>query len=218
MKYNLIALLKNGESKRIVASGNLQDEITSYFDDIASGFNTDKEHIPFDGRYNVGEDEYKKIKNNKENYPAHLVGFVGFGCSFSSMWFSSYAKGGYAFNGKPRNHANESRRNILKQALKIKNVRIKCNNYLELRIPSKSIIYCDPPYLDTIKYTTTKDFDSDVFWQWCRDKTKEGHQVFISEYNSPDDFKCIWSKEILCTTSQKTYNKRIEKLFVYREK
>jgi hypothetical protein len=57
MKYNLIAILKNGESKRIVASGNLQDEITSYFEDIASGFNRDKEPVSFDGRYNVSEDE-----------------------------------------------------------------------------------------------------------------------------------------------------------------
>ena len=25
---------------------------------------------------------------------------------------------------------------------------------------------------------------------------KEGHTVYVSEYNAPEDFKCIWEKQI----------------------
>jgi hypothetical protein len=57
MKYNLIALMKNGESKRIVTSGDLQTEITKYFEEIGSSFKEGKEIIPFDGSYTVGDDE-----------------------------------------------------------------------------------------------------------------------------------------------------------------
>ena len=44
----------------------------------------------------------------------------------------------------------------------------------------------------------------------------KGHTVFISEYNAPDDFECVWQKEI----NQKMNNnantsKAVEKLIKY---
>ena len=29
----------------------------------------------------------------------------------------------------------------------------------------------------------------------------QGHKVFISEYNAPKDFKCIWEKEVKSSLS-----------------
>jgi DNA adenine methylase len=72
------------------------------------------------------------------------------------------------------------------------------------------LIYCDPPYNNTQQY---KDkFKSEPFWQWCRDKVKEGHTVFISEYSAPQDFKCIWEKKIINNLNNKN---NIERLFKY---
>lgn len=68
------------------------------------------------------------------------------------------------------------------------------NKYLIALLEADSIIYCAPPYNGTTKYKD--NFDSDAFWQWCRDKAKEGHTVYVSEYNAPEDFKCIWEKQI----------------------
>ena len=47
-------------------------------------------------------------------------------------------------------------------------------------------------------------------------KAKEGHRVFISEYNMPDNyFKCIGSKEVNSSLTKNTGNKKnIEKLFI----
>jgi DNA adenine methylase len=48
-------------------------------------------------------------------------------------------------------------------------------------------------------------------------KSKEGHKVFISEYNAPNDFKCIWEKEVK-TSGNRITDKNLtatEKLFVY---
>lgn len=65
---------------------------------------------------------------------------------------------------------------------------------------------CDPPYSGFTKY---KDkFNHDDFWQWCRDKVKEEHKVFISEYNAPDDFRCIWRKEIVSSLTKDTGARR----------
>jgi DNA adenine methylase len=41
-----------------------------------------------------------------------------------------------------------------------------------------------------------------------------GHTVFVSEYNMPDDFTCIWSKEQVSSLTRDTGSKTaIEKLF-----
>jgi len=58
-----------------------------------------------------------------------------------------------------------------------------------------------------------------VFWEWCREKSLEGHTVFISEYNAPDDFEAVWEKEIPSSLTRNTGAKHgVEKLFVYSEK
>ena len=105
---------------------------------------------------------------------------------------------------------------MLKQLPKIQDVEFIHSSYQDLEIPENSLIYCDPPYEGTTKYKD--DFNHTEFWEWCRNKTKEGHQVFVSEYNAPNDFKCI--KEVLTNTQlgngSNTGNiKKTDKLFVY---
>ena len=50
---------------------------------------------------------------------------------------------------------------------------------------------------------------------------KEGHKVFVSEYNAPDDFVSVWEKELRVNmsstkTKQDLGNKAVEKLFVHK--
>jgi DNA adenine methylase len=51
---------------------------------------------------------------------------------------------------------------------------------------------------------------------------EEGHSVFISEYSAPDDFECIWSKEISASANNAIKSgqglKAVEKLFRLRSK
>lgn len=139
----------------------------------------------------ITKDEYIAVKTNKDNYPDWYVGFVGFVCSFKGKFFGGYSGITVTANGT-RNYIREKTANIQKQ--KLKDIQFECSTYDALDIPANSIIYCDPPYKDTTKYKDS--FDSDAFWQWCRDKAKEGHTVYVSEYNAPEDFKCIWEKQI----------------------
>ena len=83
------------------------------------------------------------------------------------------------------------------------------SSYGDLIIPPNSIIYCDIPYKDTAKYATWC-FNYEHFYDWCREKKKEWHTIFISEYNMPDDFKCVWQQEIVNNLNNK---KAVEKLF-----
>jgi DNA adenine methylase len=54
-------------------------------------------------------------------------------------------------------------------------------------------VYCDPPYQSTKRYET--DFDNNAFWEWVRETTPKVKALYVSEYEAPDDFKCIWQKD-----------------------
>lgn len=156
----------------------------------------------------ITKDEYIAVKTNKDNYPDWYVGFVGFICSFRAKFFGGYSGYYTTKTGIQRNYIKERINNILKQNLD--GIKLVCSSYDALDIPANSVIYCDPPYNGTTKYKDS--FDSDAFWQWCRDKAKEGHTVYVSEYNAPEDFKCIWEKQINSNLGD-TSKTATEKLF-----
>jgi len=141
----------------------------------------------------ITAEDYQLIKDNKDRYPKWLVGYAGTQLSFGATWFGSYCKDKKGV----RNYSEEAMRNVDKQAKNLKGVNFVHCSYNELEIPPQSLIYCDPPY-DTkaTKFKYKDAFNHGNFWQWCRDIAKAGHTVFISEYNAPSDFRCVWEKKI----------------------
>ena len=76
------------------------------------------------------------------------------------------------------------------------NISITSKSYDEIDLPdpNETIILCDPPYRDTQGYQI--EFDNDKFEQWCIDKSREGYEVFVCEYNIKNPaFEEVWSKE-----------------------
>ena len=162
----------------------------------------------------IDKDKYDRARTefnngvNKE-FTISEIGWIGFMASYNGRFFD----GGYNGNYNKRDYTKESIDNIYKQIELMKGVQFSFGNYNEILIPNNSIIYCDIPYKGTKQYSTSKNFNHLDFWQWCRDMTKNGHDVFISEYNAPNDFKCVWSKTVNNSMhNNKTY-KRVEKLF-----
>lgn len=166
---------------------------------------------------NIARETYTNIKLNKLSYKPCLVGWVGINCSYSGKWFGGYAGKVKIKNGSIRDYQDESYRNTMFQISKLKDVLFETKKYQQLDIPDNSIIYCDPPYEDTTKYRDS--FDHKSFWEWVRKISQNGHHVFCSEYNAPDDFSCIWSQEIKSSLSANGRGggskKSVEKLFVY---
>lgn len=160
----------------------------------------------------ISEDEYNHIKNNKDKYSLVDVAHCGFNATFGAKWFGGYAR--------PRKGTGYDRdvicgkNSLVKQMPLLRGVRFVNTTYQALEIPAQSIIYCDPPYANTTKYKG--DFDHEKFWQWCREKCNEGHQVFVSEYNAPDDFVCVWQQELNVSVARNgKHKKAIEKLFAH---
>lgn len=164
----------------------------------------------------ISEEEYKKVKNNRNNYEKWYVGFVGFCSSFGAKYF-----GGYARDGKNDNSGKWSVgaiKNIEKQRKNLQEIKFKCCSYDEINNIKGYVIYCDIPYKGTLKYTT--DFDYEKFYEWAKEMSLY-NIVLISEYSMPDDFECIWFKEAkvnLDSNKKANDNKndRIEKLFMYK--
>lgn len=166
--------------------------------------------------YDITKDLYSKARNeyNKNinsEFDDFQIGWIGFMGSFNGRFFD----GGYSGQTDTRNYVDEQIRNTEKQIPLLHGIEFKSGNYNEIEIPDNSIIYCDIPYNNTKQYATSKVFDHDKFWQWCRDMTMKGHKVFISEYSAPEDFICLWSKTVSnAMNTTKTY-KPVERLFYY---
>jgi len=157
----------------------------------------------------ISKEMYYAIKSKPQEYPKQLVGFVGFLCSFGGKWW-----GGYAFNTKGDNYAERGSRCLVKQAKNFEGIVFKSGSYLELEIPESSLIYCDPPYSNTVQYRDT--FNHELFWDWCRKQTKNGHTVFISEYSAPNDFVCVKEIQHKTILDKNSQYPRTEKLFRYK--
>jgi DNA adenine methylase len=157
----------------------------------------------------ITEDDYMRLRNDCEMM-IPLRGYAAFALSYGGKKWGGWCRDSL----NKRNYVDESYRSALLQFPKLKDVIFKCCSYDQLQIPDQSIIYCDPPYFNTTKYKHS--FDHSKFWEWVRIKTIEGHSVYVSEYNAPDDFVCVWQKEVNSSLTKNTGAKKTtEKLFRY---
>ena len=163
----------------------------------------------------VTSDFFFEVENNKDKYPKELVGYLGTQLTFGCEWWGSFRRD----NTGKRNYGVEAYNNVMKQQPNLIGIEFVCGDYRDLEIPTNSLIYCDPPYRGVRKYVGNVKFDSDVFWEVCRNWSKQGHIVFVSEYEAPSDFECVWSKEISASANNSIKTgqglKAVEKLFKF---
>lgn len=167
----------------------------------------------------ISKELYKDVRTHmEEKYDEWFIGLVGFCASYNSKWFGGYANNVKTKQNTIRNYTDESIRNLIKQSNAIEFQR--CNffhkSFLNLDIDKiqNYVIYCDPPYKNTTKYTI-EDFPYNEFYEWCK-KLSQNNIVLISEYWMPKEFECIWSKKIKCTLNNNKYTDKIEKIFLYK--
>jgi len=173
----------------------------------------------------ISKELYDKARteyNNSTNieFDDFMIGWIGWMGSANGRFFDGgYSGKSHTKIGITRNYIQESINNIEKQVPKLNGVFFENKDYTELQIPDNSIIYCDIPYQGTKQYLTSKDFNHSYFWDWCREKSSEGHTIYVSEYNAPADFVCVWEKKVkssLSANGKSGGNKfSVEKLFKF---
>ena len=219
-KHILPIMLEEAEKKGIttwiepfVGGANVIDKVPEAFERIGYDLNPHTIYALIGVRdfiqdfpTTVSKEEYLNLKGDAPN---PITSWIRFHCSFGAKF-----DGGYASNKRGVNYCMEGRANLQKQSVAIKNVKLICESYENLDFEN-CLIYCDPPYQGTTEYKTSNKFDHEQFFEWCREQAKK-NIVFISEYDAPDDFECVWSGEVLTSfASQRkspTHN-AVEKLF-----
>lgn len=166
----------------------------------------------------IERDYYNDVRecyNQKTDaYILNYIGWVGFMGSYNGRFFDGGYSGHHVkIKNGFRDYIGEAIRNTLAQVPALKSVVFLNRDYKDLVLPACSIIYCDPPYKDVKRYSY--HIDHDEFWQWCRNKVAEGHKVFVSEYNAPEDFVCIWQGSLKTTVNQTITKNAVERLFVH---
>lgn len=94
---------------------------------------------------------------------------------------------------------------------RLERLEYSCLSYEKVPIEEDSVIYCDPPYSGTNKYTV--EFDHEKFYSWARLQKN----IYVSEYSMPDDFHMVGfvNKRSLMDAAGKAGTKK-EKLFTNR--
>ena len=200
-----------------VGGANLIDKVPSFYNRIGYDYNNHviqamcairdmADFLP----EKLSEEDYKKIKGTPPEPITSWLRFVG---SFAGKFEAGYAreKGSneYTFITRGKNNAK-------KQSKAIQGVQFIQSNYKDILFENPSLVYCDPPYEGTTGYNKT--INHKEFWEWCRNLTKQGHIVFVSEYNAPDDFVEVWKKEIQTNfDANRTDSKvAVEKIFKHK--
>jgi len=159
------------------------------------------------------KDFYNEVKNNQGLYSPKIVALAGFCATYNAKWFGGYAGIVTTKIGTIRNYYDEAVRNVMQQIKELQDVKYEYKSYLDIMDLKNCVIYCDPPYEGTTKYKD--DFDHNTYWDWVRKMSKD-NILICSEYNAPDDFECIWSKELTTTLDKNSRSKAVERLFIHK--
>lgn len=159
----------------------------------------------------VSERQYYHMRQFKHRYPPELVGFVGTVCAFGAQWFGAYARGKRGDNDHV-NYALQGKRQLLEDRHRLMGIEFHSGDYRDFPIPPGSIIYCDPPYA-AVHQPYHERFNSEAFWSWVREMAGS-HRIYVSEYEAPDDFRCIWQKRTSSSQSDSVWTLATERLFV----
>ena len=170
----------------------------------------------------VTHEHYSEVRNcyNKNNgtFEDWYIGAIGFLASYNGRFFD----GGYAGivhtkAGTVRNYYAEAKRNLENQIDSLQGIQWKSGDYRTTCSDYEGcLIYCDPPYLGTKRYSSDFEFYHEEFWDWCREMS-ERNVVLISEHNARDDFKTVWEMPIKRTIDNNKRVSAVEKLFEYNE-
>lgn len=154
--------------------------------------------------------DYDDVKANKDRDPV-LTAYLGFTQSFGSKFLGTYARDLKACNASGQDRSVMAYLSSIKQFPKLNGVRFFCCDYKALKVPPKSIIYCDPPYAGTYDYEMP--FDTAAFWKWAEVMSDQGHRVLVSEYEAPEGWEVLWNAHHNVNLGNSGI-KKLERLFI----
>lgn len=154
----------------------------------------------------VSEDDYKRLRKDRSD-PV-LRAYAGLCCSWGGKWFGGYAKG-HSTNPRPQ---ETTAKTLVKRVEATAHIPLSLSDYREIDVPSGSLVYCDPPYLNSTNgYPPGVRFDHEEFWNWTFWVAASGSDVVVSERVAPDWAECVHER---FTDLSLVGNREAERLFL----
>lgn len=159
-------------------------------------------------------EHYSEVRENRKKntgrYSKSYMALIGYCASYGGRYFD----GGYA-RANGRNMYKERVLNLKEDALLLQDIEFICCDYKKFADYKDCLLYFDPPYKDTKQYSI-QNINYDEFYDFLR-QLSQNNVVLISEYNMPNDFKCIWQRErkVQQKSDRVAAEKATEKLFIY---
>jgi DNA adenine methylase len=164
----------------------------------------------------VSEDEYRAARDLPDTHP--LKAFAGFGCSFGGKWFAGYARSKDPTDKRSvLGYAKQARDVVTEDVamLRERGVELAHCDFLAVEPrPIGAVLYLDPPYDGTTKYSATGAFDRARFlarvaaWSRLTD-------VFVSEYEMPGRPVLEFAHELQVRGRGRENAQRRERLYHY---
>jgi site-specific DNA-adenine methylase len=136
----------------------------------------------------VSREEFWTLKSNGES--SAEKGFIGCVYAYAGNYFHSYNN----FEKRKNVPANNAKKiNKIATESVVNRVDFKHGDYTQFSHLRNTIIYCDPPYQNSVWYKDDeylwkyRPFDHDKFWQWIKtmNDPEFGNLIFVSEYTEP---------------------------------
>lgn len=81
-------------------------------------------------------------------------------------------------------------------------------SYTDYDYEAGDVVYCDIPYKGT-DCKSYRGFNHEAFWAWARRVP-----CYVSEYNAPQDFECVWEKRLaILADTDGTHGHAMERLY-----
>lgn len=182
---------------------DINEELIEFWKALQNGWQMPKPNSFNAEHYNEVKISYKRQDNK---YPKYYYGYMMTVPSYNGRIWGSFAKDG------KRPYQKEHYDNVLQQINGIKDVLFDVKDYKNIKV-SNCILYCDPPYKDSKKDYYNCNFNSNDFWDWAYEISKN-NKIYISETKAPEFAKIVWSQPYKRTLANQTKSiDTIEKLY-----
>ena len=181
--------------KHIANGGKIELEYEDYYKDLEPIYNEFKK-----GNYGVT--------------PPGVVGYVAYQCSFKGAKFGTFARDKLE-KGRKRDYFKGGLSSLLKKQ-NYKNTKILNLDFRDVKIPKNSLIYCDPPYKNTIGYSV--DFDYEEFENYIYELAKN-NIVIVSEYTRLNNTRILFDFDFVrgMRSGKDKKNKKVKELLLIHE-
>ena len=158
---------------------------------------------------NITREKYLKLKEEEQSFEKS---FALYHCSYKGKYSGGYIEPEY--EGKPRKRHLSAYNGLKKYSDVIKKVKsFECKDYKEFTEQVRDgghLIYCDPPYINTLNCYEVNNFNTEEFWKIMKQWKDMGNYVYVSEKICPIANEVIYEKEINKLGNGKTF---LDKLF-----